>query len=107
MLIRALGERGDGTAADLVFAATTAPDEPVRLSAIAATGRLGGTVRNAVDFGAFVDIGVKQDGLLHRSQLPPGVTLQPGDVIQLAGLPLVYGQESQGLGETQEYVLDA
>ena len=33
--------------------------------------------------------------------------LHPGDVIQLAGLPLVYGQESQGLGETQEYVLDA
>ena len=36
--------------------------------------RLKGTVRNVVDFGAFVDIGVKQDGLLHRSQVPPGVT---------------------------------
>jgi uncharacterized protein len=42
-----------------------------------------GTVRNAVDFGAFVDIGVKQDGLLHRSQLPPGKALQPGDVIRV------------------------
>jgi len=30
--------------------------------------------------------------------------LRPGDVILLAGLPLVYGQESPGLGETQEYV---
>jgi hypothetical protein len=30
--------------------------------------------------------------------------LRPGDVIQLSGLPLVYGQESPGLGETQEYV---
>jgi hypothetical protein len=30
--------------------------------------KLQGTVRNVVDFGAFVDIGVKQDGLLHRSQ---------------------------------------
>ncbi len=29
-----------------------------------------GTVRNVVDFGAFVDIGVKQDGLLHKSQIP-------------------------------------
>jgi hypothetical protein len=29
--------------------------------------------------------------------------LSAGDVILLAGLPLVYGQESQGLGETQEY----
>ena len=44
---------------------------------------LKGTVRNAVDFGAFVDIGVKQDGLLHRSQLPAGVTLQAGQVIQV------------------------
>ena len=30
---------------------------------------LNGTVRNVVDFGAFIDIGVKQDGLLHRSQI--------------------------------------
>lgn len=28
-----------------------------------------GTVRNVVDFGAYVDIGVKQDGLVHISQL--------------------------------------
>jgi uncharacterized protein len=43
--------------------------------------RLQGTVRNVVDFGAFVDIGVKQDGLLHRSQMPRGSSLQVGDVI--------------------------
>ena len=29
--------------------------------------KLSGTVRNVVDFGAFVDIGVKQDGLVHIS----------------------------------------
>jgi uncharacterized protein len=34
--------------------------------------RLKGTVRNVVDFGIFVDIGVKQDGLLHRTQIPAG-----------------------------------
>ena len=45
--------------------------------------RLKGTVRNVVDFGAFVDIGVKQDGLLHRSQLPPGTPLQVGEVIDV------------------------
>lgn len=45
--------------------------------------RLYGTVRNVVDFGAFVDIGVKQDGLLHRSQLPPGYVLSLGDIIQV------------------------
>ena len=42
--------------------------------------KLQGTVRNVVDFGAFIDIGVKQDGLLHRSQIPTGVTLKVGDI---------------------------
>ena len=45
--------------------------------------RLKGTVRNVVDFGAFVDIGVKQDGLLHRSQIPHGIELKVGDVIEV------------------------
>jgi uncharacterized protein len=45
--------------------------------------QLKGTVRNVVDFGAFVDVGVKQDGLLHRSQLPFGTVLQVGDVIDV------------------------
>ena len=45
--------------------------------------RLKGTVRNAVDFGVFVDIGVKQDGLLHRSQLPRQLELKVGDVIEV------------------------
>jgi protein Tex len=45
--------------------------------------RLKGTVRNVVDFGAFVDIGVKQDGLLHRSQIPPGTQLKVGDVLDV------------------------
>ena len=43
--------------------------------------RLDGTVRNVIDFGAFIDIGVKQDGLLHRSQLPYGTVLNVGDII--------------------------
>jgi uncharacterized protein len=45
--------------------------------------RLKGTVRNVVDFGAFVDIGVKQDGLLHRSRLPADTSLRVGDVIEV------------------------
>ena len=44
---------------------------------------LSGTVRNVVDFGAFVDIGVKHDGLLHRSQIPRGQMLSVGDVVQV------------------------
>ncbi len=45
--------------------------------------RLKGTVRNVVDFGAFVDIGVKQDGLLHRSRIPRGTVLRVGDIIEV------------------------
>ena len=47
---------------------------------------LNGTVRNVVDFGAFVDIGVKQDGLLHRRAMPHGTALQVGDVIVVSVL---------------------
>lgn len=43
--------------------------------------QLKGTIRNVVDFGAFVDIGVKVDGLLHRSKIPRGTQLQVGDII--------------------------
>lgn len=45
--------------------------------------RLDGTVRNVVDFGAFIDIGVKQDGLLHRSQIPLGTVLNVGDILTI------------------------
>lgn len=45
--------------------------------------RFDGTVRNVVDFGAFVDLGVKQDGLLHRGQVPRGTVLQVGDRIEV------------------------
>jgi uncharacterized protein len=44
---------------------------------------LKGTVRNVVDFGAFIDIGVKQDGLLHKSQIPFGTVLKVGDIIDV------------------------
>jgi len=44
---------------------------------------LEGTVRNVVDFGAFIDIGVKQDGLLHRSQIPHGTVLGVGDILSV------------------------
>ena len=45
--------------------------------------RLKGTVRNVVDFGAFVDVGVKHDGLLHRSKMSVGTRLKVGDVIEV------------------------
>ena len=45
--------------------------------------RLKGTVRNVIDFGAFIDIGVKQDGLLHRSQIPRGEVLGVGQILMV------------------------
>jgi len=59
---------------------------------------LQGTVRNVVDFGAFVDIGVKQDGLLHRSQIPAGVTLQVGQVLTVRVLKVEPERGRIGLG---------
>ena len=40
-------------------------------------------MRNVVDFGAFVYVGLKHDGLLHRSRLPRGTALAVGDVIEV------------------------
>ncbi len=44
---------------------------------------LTGVVRNVVDFGAFVDIGVHQDGLIHISQLKDSYVSNPTEVIQV------------------------
>jgi len=44
---------------------------------------LRGTVRNVVDFGAFIDIGVGQDGLIHISQLSDKFVKHPMDVLQV------------------------
>ncbi len=45
--------------------------------------RLTGTVRNVVDFGAFVDIGVKQDGLIHVSELADRFVKNPLEVVSV------------------------
>jgi len=50
---------------------------------------LTGTVRNVVDFGAFIDIGVHQDGLVHISEITdkyirhPSEALKVGQVVQV------------------------
>ena len=44
---------------------------------------LTGTVRNVVDFGAFVDIGVKQDGLVHVSQMADRYVKNPFEVVSV------------------------
>ena len=47
---------------------------------------LKGTVRNVTDFGAFVDIGVKHDGLVHISQLSNNYVKNPSDVVSVGDI---------------------
>ncbi|MFB7638697.1 Tex family protein [Peribacillus butanolivorans] len=51
---------------------------------------LQGTVRNVVDFGAFVDIGVKQDGLVHISKLSNRFVKHPLDVVAVGDVVTVW-----------------
>lgn len=47
---------------------------------------LKGTVRNVIDFGAFVDIGVHQDGLVHKSQMADRFVKHPLDVVAVGDI---------------------
>jgi uncharacterized protein len=44
---------------------------------------LQGTVRNVIDFGAFVDIGVHQDGLVHISELSDRFVKHPSEIVSV------------------------
>lgn len=48
--------------------------------------KLSGTVRNVVDFGAFVDIGVKQDGLVHVSKLSKRFVKNPMEIVSVGDI---------------------
>jgi uncharacterized protein len=64
----------------------------LKLEDLSAGDKLQGTVRNVVDFGAFIDLGVKQDGLLHISKMSvdgskvenPHEILSVGDILTVA-----------------------
>ena len=47
---------------------------------------LTGTVRNVIDFGAFVDIGVHEDGLVHVSQLADRFVKHPSQVVKVGDI---------------------
>lgn len=51
---------------------------------------LQGTIRNVIDFGAFVDIGVKQDGLVHISKLSQKFVKHPTDVVSVGDVVTVW-----------------
>ena len=48
-----------------------------------------GTVRNVIDFGAFVDIGVHQDGLVHISEISDKYVKHPSDVLSVGDIVTV------------------
>ncbi|EGO8487099.1 RNA-binding transcriptional accessory protein [Enterococcus faecalis] len=52
-----------------------------------------GTVRNVIDFGAFVDIGVKQDGLVHISKLSTKFVKHPTDVVAVGDVVTVWVED--------------
>ena len=47
---------------------------------------LTGTVRNVIDFGAFVDIGVHEDGLVHISQLTSRFIKHPSEAVKIGDI---------------------
>ena len=47
---------------------------------------LTGTVRNVIDFGAFVDIGVKHDGLVHISEMSETYVKNPSDIVSVGDI---------------------
>jgi uncharacterized protein len=51
---------------------------------------LEGTVRNVVDFGAFIDIGLKEDGLCHISKMTKRYIKHPKDVVSVGDIVTVY-----------------
>ncbi|WP_206911529.1 S1 RNA-binding protein [Enterococcus sp. DIV0840] len=54
---------------------------------------LQGTVRNVIDFGAFVDIGVKQDGLVHISKLSTKFVKHPTDIVAVGDVVTVWVED--------------
>ena len=51
---------------------------------------LTGTVRNVIDFGAFVDIGVHQDGLVHISRMAEKFIKHPSEVVKVGDIVKVW-----------------
>ena len=52
--------------------------------------KLEGVVRNVVDFGAFVDIGIKEDGLVHVSRMAKKFVKDPSSVVAVGQIVTVW-----------------
>ena len=64
---------------------------------------LNGTVRNVIDFGAFVDIGIKHDGLVHISEMSnkfikhPSEIVSVGDIVRVKVIKIDKDRQKVGL----------
>ena len=71
---------------------------------------LEGTVRNVVDFGAFIDIGLHEDGLLHISKIAKRYIKHPSDVLHVGDIVKVYvlnideKKEKVGLAMDKDFI---
>lgn len=85
------------------FPAPILRDDVLDISSLKEGMVLTGTVRNVIDFGAFVDIGVHQDGLVHISQIcdkyikHPGEVLSVGDIVKVKVLSVDVARHRIGL----------
>lgn len=87
--------------------ALAAAEDKIRQAVEGSGMVLTGTVRNVIDFGAFVDIGVHQDGLVHISQISskfikhPSEVLTVGDVVKVVVLDVDEKKNRIGLSIKQ------
>ncbi|EHJ52449.1 Tex family protein [Streptococcus macacae] len=72
------------------FAAPKLRQDVLELSDLKISQQLEGTVRNVVDFGAFVDIGLHEDGLIHISQMSKSFVKHPSQLVSVGDVVTVW-----------------
>lgn len=72
------------------FAQPLLRSDILKLEDLSVGMELQGTVRNVVDFGAFIDVGLKEDGLLHISKIAKHYIKHPKDVLNVGDIVTVY-----------------
>ncbi|MFU8793491.1 MAG: Tex family protein [Acholeplasmataceae bacterium] len=72
------------------FAQPILKSDILKLEDLSVGMELEGTVRNVVDFGAFIDIGLKEDGLCHISKMSKSYIKHPKDILNVGDIVKVY-----------------
>ena len=68
-------------------------NDVLKIEDLAVGMKLQGTVRNVVDFGAFIDIGLKNDGLVHISKMSKEYIKHPSEVVSVGDIVDCYVDE--------------